>query len=93
MIHSIAPEQIKTLRRDEMKVVPLVTGPILRLQQLGQDTMIFKRGCVPHRLAAARDLAQHTPHDFPRPRLGQRIGKMNLIRPSDPANFFFHVLF
>src|SRR5438270_25072 len=67
-----------------MKLTVLLLG----FGQLCQDAEIFERCRVACHFRAAGDFLQQTPHNFPAPRLWQRLSEPHLIRFRDRADMY-----
>src|SRR6185295_4072997 len=67
------------------------TSLFLVLPERGEDAEVLQGGGVPGGLAARGHVAQQPAHDLPRPRLGQRLGEADVVRPGDGADLLAHV--
>src|SRR5262245_36874682 len=61
--------------------------------QLREHTVILKRAGVLHGLFAGGDVAQKPAHDLAAARLGQGVGKVNVVRVGQGAHFLTHMRF
>src|SRR5580658_2437787 len=63
-----------------------LSSALFRFAQLGDHREIFKRSHVALDLSMRGKIAQQSAHDLSRTRLGQRLGKTNIVRPCQRAN-------